>query len=113
MFIFVSSAGSCSHCRYENGETKSKYQSALGIDTPPCVDGVADPQATCFRIGDHDATLRAGQFYPAGNFVERAITAGAQTRFSIDGANACAWGSHRLRRCVVGGAHAAFAAFAK
>src|SRR5207253_9552676 len=83
-----SSVGNCSHCRYEKGDTKSKYQSALGIARPTRSDCLAVSRPAVRQLGDERAPLFGGQPDPAGDLVERAVAAGTQTRWRIDHADA-------------------------
>src|SRR5439155_14299437 len=90
MRIERSSAGSCSHCRYENGETKSKDQSALGIGNRGAArgNGVTMPRSAKRELREKRTALLRRQSDPAGDLVERAVAAGTQSRRWIDHADA-------------------------
>src|ERR1700719_11776 len=99
-----SSAGNCSHCRYENGETKSKYQSALTIDTPTRSDGIAVSRTPKRELVEELASLCRGKTNPAGDLVECAVTTGAQPGGRVDDADT-GTGRRHLRRVAPARAH--------
>src|SRR5512141_2946171 len=82
------SRSSSSLCRYENGEMKSKYQSAVRIgQLPSFVDRIPHGEP-CGRIEPD----------PRANLVERAVAADAESGRGIDRADADARARHLAAR---------------
>src|SRR4051812_46474510 len=85
---------SFSHCRYENGETKSKYQSAIMRSRL-----VRAARGNC---GPHDPARGVVERAPCGDLVEGPCAADAEARHRIDPADADA---RRSDAGAVGGRH--------
>src|SRR6202011_4250587 len=85
------SPGNCSHCRYEKGETKSKYQSALGIDGQSRNDFVPAFRPPPLEHRYDRTLLLRRQVRPRRDVGEGPKTARAEARHAIDAAHAVAW----------------------
>src|SRR5205823_11846144 len=87
------SVSSRSLCKYENGETKSKYESTVGIVLHSGFEDMC--RAQC-QPRPHVAALVVGKNAPRGDFVQRPQAADAESRCIVDAAHVDAGRRHHL-----------------